>query len=307
MRLQFLIAGSPNAAFCSQIAMFKRGLDHLGPPYSTARLTAVFGDDLITALPSNWVSHMQGIETVFADTADFIRYNAFAQGDLRFDLVDPEADVVLMVDADTLLMRPVPELLEQSLARPALRGMIAHRTPFHQGGSWEEIGTAFPDAPLIFDHEYALQKHRVDGISRRVPCPFYINQGVMCATPDIFRDLGPKMRVLRHDFIARWPDQLMFSSQIALTLTFAKHAIPHEAIPMRYNFANRPRETDVQYPEELKHIALLHYQDCSLYDRHVMFTTQAEFDRFIALELTGSDLVFQDHVKVLTGGEYPFS
>lgn len=306
MRLQFLIAGAPSAAFCSQIAMFKRGLDHLGPPYSSARLTAVFGDDKITVLPPHWASHMMGIETVFAEPADFALYNAFAQGDLRFELVDPDADVVLMFDADTLLLRPIPELLEQSLARPALRGVIAHRSPFHPGSSWEEVGTAFPDAPLVFDHEYALAYHEVEGKQRRVPCPFYINQGVMCATPEIFGDLGPKMKALRHAFIARWPDQLMFSSQIALTLAFAKHAIPHEAIPMRYNFANRPSEADVQYPEELAQVAVLHYQERTLFDRHKIFTSQDEFERFIGLELEGSHRVFQDHVKVITDGLYPF-
>ncbi|MGH1355282.1 MAG: hypothetical protein ACRBBS_09410 [Thalassovita sp.] len=307
MKLQFLIAASPSAAFCSQIAMFKLGLDHLGPPYSTARLTAIFGDAEITELPADWAPHLQGVEAVFVEPADFVRYNAFAQGDMRFELVDRDADVVLMFDADTLLLRPIPELLAQSLAKPALRGVIAHRSPFNLGGSWEEVGAAFLDAPLELDHHYELEYQKVDGVLRRVSTPFYINQGVMCATPEVFLDLGPKMRALRRAFIERWPEQLMFSSQIALTLAFIKHGIPHEAIPMRYNFANRVREADIQYPDELKQIAVLHYQELSRYDRHKIFTTRDQFDSFLALELEGSHRVFQDHVRLLTGGQYPFS
>lgn len=306
MQLQFLIAGSPNAAFCSQIAMFKRGLDYLGPPYSTAWVTAIFGDGEITQLPNDWARHMQDIETVFVETADFRRYNAFAQGDMRFEFVDRHADVVLMIDADTLLLRPIPELLELSLAQPALRGLIAHRSPFHDEGSWEEVAAAFLDAPLVFDQHYSLAYQVIDGARHRIPCPFYINQGVMCATPEIFLDLGPKMRELRHAFIERWPNLLFHSSQIALALAFAKHAIPHEAMAMRYNFVNRPSEADVQYPGELEQIAVLHYQECSHFDRHRVFTTQAEFDRFLELGLQGSHRVFQDHVRLLTDGKYPF-
>ncbi len=305
-RIQFLIAGSPNDAFCSQIGMFKLALSRLGEPYSNAIITAIFGDAEITGLPERWSSIFEGVQVVFADVKDFMKYNVFAQGDLRYEMVDETADIVMMFDADTVLVRAIPELLALSMATPALRAAIAHRPPYGDREIWGPIFDRYLGYRPPFDHEYALVRDKTEDGSKFLASPYYINQGVMFGTAAIFKELGPKMREIRHDLIAQNPNWLLFSAQIALTVALLRHDIPHEAIALRYNYPNRHTEADLNRVSEFENMAVLHYQNTRHYDRHKIFTSKQQFDEFLGIELHGSHLVFQDFVRNLTTGAYPF-
>ena len=74
---------------------------------------------------------------------------------------------------------------------------------------------------------------------------------------------------------------------------------------MRYNFPN-DRCADRLHADEMAEIVLLHYLRTQHFDRHRIFVNAEELDRFLALDLVGSDRLFQEHVRGVTGGVYPF-
>jgi hypothetical protein len=96
-----------------------------------------------------------------------------------------------------------------------------------------------------------------------------------------------------------------FTGQIGIALAVEKAGIPWRALPMRFNFPN-DRNADRLHPEELKQVILIHYLRHSQFDRHRIFADRDAFDRFLALDLTGSDLIFRAHVRRVTGALYPF-
>jgi hypothetical protein len=74
---------------------------------------------------------------------------------------------------------------------------------------------------------------------------------------------------------------------------------------MSYNFPNDP-VADKLYPQELNSISVLHYLRTDKFDRQKIFVSKKNFEKFLSLRLTGSNKIFQEFVKYLTGGKYPF-
>ena len=127
MKVEFLTCGSPNDAFYSQIAFFRMCLDALGGEWREARYVAVFGDLEQAPLPERWRPHFERIEVHHADPGAFRRYRFYAAGDLRYQLVDPGADVSVLVDADTALIRSLPDGFLAEMERdPAVCAVPAH-------------------------------------------------------------------------------------------------------------------------------------------------------------------------------------
>ena len=62
MKVEFAIAGSPNDAFFSQMAMFRLALSDLGGTYKAARVICVFGDSEVQPIPERWREAFKDIE-----------------------------------------------------------------------------------------------------------------------------------------------------------------------------------------------------------------------------------------------------
>ena len=126
MKIDFLIPGSPNDEFYSQIAMFRLSLDALGGSYRDARLVAVFGDTIEKPIPEKWARHFENVEIVWADCDLFAKIGYRAQGDRRYEVMRADADLVVFCDADTLLLRPFEEDVFKLANKGAIGGVIAH-------------------------------------------------------------------------------------------------------------------------------------------------------------------------------------
>jgi hypothetical protein len=305
MKLDFLIPGSPNDAFFSQIAFFRLALDGLGGAYRQARLVAVFGDDTIAPIPSRWSPYLERVEIEWADPADFKRRGYLAQGDRRFDLFRAEADLVVLCDADTAVMRAWPDLAKSLSATPALAGVIAHyHFPWENSTGqpehdWEKLAEALLGHEMPLNHRYSLQ----DPV-RANSCPFYINYGFFAGPPALMSRFSHAYRAMVprvHGIVANH-----FSCQVAVAITIAELGLPTRALPMRYNFPNDSK-ADALYPQELKQIVVQHYLRTNQFDRQHIFASNAEFERFLELDLEGSNRHFQSFVRKLTNGRYPFT
>jgi hypothetical protein len=241
----------------------------------------------------------------------------FAASDLRYELLDPRADLSCLCDADTVLLRPFPRELVRDLKRsPAVAAVVAHFPPplgvdgrqldppvelfpgMPNAAAWNSLGGLILGRPPERSHSYTL----LEGDGDR-SAPFTPNYGFVAGPPAVLarlhrslREIQPKLKPLvGNDFYG----------QIGIALVVQRDGIPTRSLPMRFNFPN-DRAADRLHHDELAQIVLLHYLRTEHFDRQQIFTSAAEFDRFLGLELAGSDRVFQDYVRRTTGGRYPF-
>jgi hypothetical protein len=301
VKLDFLIAASPNDGFFSQIAMFRRALDELGGIYRSARLVAVFGDHEKSELPTKWRPYFDRIDIDWADCRDFATMSYHATGYQCFRACRQDADVVVVCDADTILVRSFPELIDRMRNAPALMGVLANQhIPWSESSGdsfedWQRISRAVIGRDIPCDYRYLLEPERV--------CPFYTNAGFIVATPAIFGSL-------LHMSERLWPlvDRFMgtyFSTQITTCLAAYVLDLPVLSLPRRYNYANYTG-TETFLPDEFENMAVFHYFSTEFFNRQRIFTTPVRFEKFLRLELSGANAVFQALIRRLTGGEFPF-
>ena len=304
-KLDFLLCGSPTEAFFSQMAFFRLCLDAAGGAFRDARMVCVFENAGDATLSPHWRRHFKGIEVEWVTITAGENPGYRAQHNRRFEVIRDDADLAFVCDADVALVGPCDDLVQQLLARPALAGVIAH---FHFSRSPDEIGD--PDAiwpklssnllgkPIDRSNHYTLVRP-----ASPATVPFYINYGVLAGPPNLLRAAYARDLQLR-DPVEQIVGEF-FSAQVSLALSCADLDIPTMALPMRYNFPN-DRIADELYPDELEAVVFLHYLRRRYFDRGEIFTSEADFDRFLAMELVGSDAVFRDRVAAITNGKYPF-
>lgn len=149
MKLDFLLCGSANDAFFSQIAFFRLCLDKLGGMYHDARVAAVFGGCEVVKIPNRWQKFFNRIE-VFgnptSDEKDFLFLDRHYQ---RFETIRTDADLVFLCDADVAPISRFDKLISNLHLKPALAGTIAYQRPPYCGGQrlcseegWQEISKA---------------------------------------------------------------------------------------------------------------------------------------------------------------------
>ncbi len=315
-RIEFLLCGSPNDAFYSQVAFFRLSLDHLGEVYRTARVVAVFGGEEDPVLPPRWERLFDRIELIYASVEAFREHRHFAASDLRFRLFDPTADISCLCDADTVLVRPLPiEFIEEMKAHPALCGVVAHypfpisraahddpegQGLYHgmpQAQAWERMGQIVLGRPIPRPLRYTL----LEGVEDD-RCPFYINYGFLAGPPGLLASLDRQLQEIQPDVSRMVGND--FYGQVGIALAVERAALPWRALPMRFNFPN-DRNADRLHPEELEKVVLLHYLRHTIFDRQAFFASRASFEEFLAMLLVGSDRVFQEHAQRITGGVYP--
>jgi hypothetical protein len=304
-KLDFLLCGSPTDAFFSQMAFFRICLNAAGDAFRDARLVCVFENLDEAYLPPNWRGCFDAIEVEWVRTVAGENPGYRAQHNRRFEVVRDSADLAFMCDADVALVRPCHDLIHRLLVQPALAGVIAHyhfSAPHDELGDpdaiWPKLARDFLGKPIDRSYSYTLARTPAPNTA-----PFYINYGMLAGPPDLMRAAFERDRQLRgpvEEIVGEF-----FSAQVSLALACADVEIPTLALPMRYNFPN-DRIADERYPGELENVVFLHYLRTRNFDRSRIVSNRDEFDRFLGLELAGSDAVFRDHVVAITHGRYPF-
>lgn len=311
MKLDFLIAGSLTPSFLSQIAFFRLCLDHLGGVCQQARVVAVFGDHTTTKLPTRWARHYHNIEVVWAHPVGAHNPGYQAQHLRRFEIMREDADLVFICDADTAFLRTPDMLIRLLMERPALAGVIAHypftfkRRSFpwlarrFSERHWARLATATIGKPMAMPHRYSLLPDEA-----KLRAPFYINYGLLAGTPELLAQFYHRDLQLQNQ--ASEQVGPFWGPQVSLALTCADLGLPTVALPMRYNFPN-DEVADRLHADELQQVVMMHYLRVTHFRRDQIFAEKENFDRFLKLELSGSNRVFQDHVALVTGGAYPFA
>ncbi|WP_203292326.1 hypothetical protein [Maricaulis parjimensis] len=304
MKLEFLICGSLNDSFLSQIAFFRKCLDFLGGDYQQARLVASLGDHQTNELPSEWAPYFDRIEVCFAHEPGAPNPYHEAQHERRFELIDDSADVSVLVDADVAILAPMDELIGQVMTTQAVAGVIAHyHFPWDAGSGdavkdWSYFYRRLLGRSFTPEYSYTLKRPQTGA-----EAPFYINYGVFAGSPKQLRAFDTRERSLRPLVRAEVGD--VWCYQVGLALTCSSLDLPTLALPMRYNFPNDPL-ADQLYPDDLEQIVFMHYLRTKLFSRSEIFASAEAFDAFLSMQLEGSNERFQAHVRAVTNGKYPF-
>jgi hypothetical protein len=305
LKLEFLTCGDANSAFWSQAALFRLALNSLGEPYSSARQVLSVGttgqEDRV---PKQWEPWLTGVEIDWVEES---------QKCLRlYQLAQPTADLSIMCDADTLLLKPLPQsFLEEAIRRPAISGVIAHYPPplLHYEGSpsrpltsvasmWNALARRILGRPMEMRYRYTM----LDDDSERAP--FYVNHGFVAAPAELMHEMGRHIGEILPD--VQYVIDNDFCFQIAIACAVERGSLAHRTLPMRFNFPNDPI-CDRRYPEDLVNVVLIHYLRTTTFDRHRILADAEAFGAFMNLPLNGSNETFRDHVRNLTGGMFPFA
>lgn len=288
--------------------MFRLALDALGGIYEQARVVLCLADPPASSVPTRWQPHLRRVDLIWAP-ADLCRVNG-GPGAFRYDVLDPSCDLAFLCDADTLPMRPFdPVALRRFVDLPAIRGVIAHYPPplTDESGNdysaqgpewfWQFLAHSMLGTSLPLNHAYSL-------LPAPRPCPFYVNYGVVIGSHRLLTILARQLDWIRPRVRATLANR--FVGQISLAVGCVAGRLAVEALPMRYNFPN-DRIADQMYPEELAEVVVMHYLRLDHFDRQHIFASPAVFQAFLQLDLQGSDRVFQQRVREITGGRYPFT
>jgi hypothetical protein len=256
--LEVHVPGSPTPVFLNMVRCLALSLRHFGGAYRDAPVIFTVGDrqeDHTLADRHSWLRDT-GIEVRWVPPATFRERVFFATGNQRFQYRH-KADVVLMLDADTLIAGPLDELIDDVARHGHLAGVIAHARPFRADPSmsWEGVFHYCGLERPRLDHEYTGWGY-MDTDPRHRHCPPYFNAGVLCGPGPLFNEIGAVIDRLARQ-AAECTGELYFQNQMALALAIAKLGVPTRALPMRYNFPNDPL-LEALHADEIPHARILH-------------------------------------------------
>lgn len=298
-----LVAGSPNAAFYSQLAALNYALTKLAWSRWHPRIHLYLGGDSDGSWEA-WRPYLRDIEIAWVSPNRYARQGEWAQSDDVFRIVPVDADVLITMDADVLPVAAFEPVLDRIVERGVVGGTIAHFPPPGSEPrvreSWERMAEGLIDTPLTFPYLHSLDEHR-----KREPSPFYVNFAAVFFPGPVFQRISARYLELRPVLETRMEDG-DFSGQVALSLALLDSGATNWALPMRFNFPNDPI-AERMYPRDLEHVAIFHYLRVRYgYDRHKIFANPAEYRRFLDMPLEGVHRAFQQHVRRIFGDAYPF-
>lgn len=312
-KIDVLIPGSANDQFFSQLAVLRRSLDALGGDFAQARLVGALGEWDTPQVPPRWTHHLDRVDIVWSNPEKRPNPIFDAQHRDRFHNIRDDADVAILCDADVVFMRPFDDLVAHFAAHEELGGVIAH---YHfpidgrrgdPDTDWNHIAMAAIGTVIERPYHYlfgrAPEDDAITDPQQRPRAPFYINYGFLIGQPHLLRRMHEKEAAL----IPRVSTLVepYFSHQVSVALACAALGITTRALPARYNFPNRP-EADARQPGELDQVVMLHYLYDETFRRRTLFAARDAFEAFLSKPLTGVDRVFQDYLRQLFGGRYPF-
>jgi hypothetical protein len=233
----------------------------------------------------------------WADREEFrrISYSAQSLDRLRYPT---DADIVLLSDADTLLVRPIDDILIALTAQPAIAGVLAWVPPFIgagpliPGSSWQAVfASAGRKLPRDrYQHPgwgsmFAQPEHRF--------CPIYYNFGIVFVPGGVVQQLG--LEYERQLPIAlNAPIHPVYYAQVALTFAIYELDLPRLALEPRFNFPNL-EACDRGYPVDLADVRIIHYlSEGVIGTRGGTWGSDDNFRRFLGRQdLTGSNEILR--------------
>ena len=292
---------APTPSFLYQLRCLTHSLRRFGGAFRDAPVIATVGaesldEGLAERMP--WLA-ANGIELRWVPPDEFARLAIFATG-LRRLQHDFQSDMVLLLDADTLIRHPLDDLIERTYRDGVLAGTIAHTPPLTQGKlvdpDWAQLFSlcGLPAPRLEYEHTgwgYFFSD------SRYRYCPPYFNYGVIAVPAGLLSRISqayaPCLERLRAVFGS------YFDGQIALSMAIAQVDAPVRALPLRYNLPNNPL-LEALHHQEIEHATILHLLGDQQFRRAETFASLASLEAFLErTDLRVVSLMAQEVVRAI--------
>jgi hypothetical protein len=273
---------SPTPSFLYQVRCLTHSLRRYGGAYRDAPVVVTVGADevdigLAGRMP--WLAK-SGIELRWVSAEEFAALGIFATAAARLKH-DYRADVVLCLDADTLIRRPLDALIKRVYRDRVLAGVIAHTTPLRDGRlsepDWAQLFSLCGLAEPRLEHEHTGWGYFFADPRYRY-CPAYFNYGAIAAPAEMLTRIAPVVQ--RHLVRLREVMACFFDAQLALAMAIAELEIPVLPLPMRYNMTNNPL-IEALYHREIDHAVVLHYLSEQHFRRRETFASLASLEAFL--------------------------
>ncbi len=302
--LEVRIPISPRADYFNRVRLIAQSIRSLGGRYADVVVRVSVGadhepEDLYALLP--W-SRALGVKWHWVERQEFRAWakTSHAYIATMMERFRPpfDAENILMLDADVLVMRSFDELMLRLQGKPAIAGVMAHVTPF--GGSqiacWSHLFQTMGMAAPPFDWPVSGWGIMTNDPAAKMSPP-YFNTGVVLAPSHLLEQIyQPYMDALS---VVRGAMDSYFFEQIALTLALYKTQIPFDVLPVRYNFPNQPG-FDVGYPADLSDVCFLHFLREDVVNRTRDFASLDAMQAFVGrTDLVGSNELFRRRVGEL--------
>jgi hypothetical protein len=308
-KVAILVAASPTPAFYSQIAMLDLALRARTWRRWRPAVHVYVGGRRDALADAWWLPRLETIELHWTADSDFAQDGDWAQSDDVFRHAPEGADVFVAMDADTLPVADLEDVLDAVLEAGAVAGVIAHYpTVLNSPGdslheTWLRLAEGLTAAQLSFTFAHTLMAADAPGHHRLTP--FYLNFGVVFFPRTSFQSVAERYLAIRPRLMRRMRDP-DFSGQVALTLAIADAGVSTWALPIRYNFPNDPI-AERMYPDELASVVVYHYLRTGAFNRHEIFVDATRYAQFLEAPLSGVNRRFRDAVQEIAGSTYPFT
>jgi hypothetical protein len=283
LTLEIHVPMSVHPHFFYQLRCLTHSLRRFGGAYRDAPVIGIVQADRVDeglAGRMPWLA-ANGIELRWVPEAESAALGVHAAGSARLRQ-DFRSDMVLLLDADTLIRRPLDDLIDRSYRDGVIAGVIAHKSPFVEWGRENEDWSSFftlcelPEPRLEYEHTgwgYFFSDARLRY------CPPYFNYGVIAAPAAAIAAIG---RVAdRHLVRIRDAIGCVFDAQLAFTAAIVELGIPTRALPMRYNMANQPL-IEAIHRAEVDEAVILHLLFEQQIKRWDVFHSLAGLETFLA-------------------------
>ncbi|PST17622.1 hypothetical protein C7U61_18515 [Rhizobium sp. JAB6] len=301
MSFEFRVPILPRPSFFSNVKLTALSLAKLGSDYAAAPIRVSVGegpnrDSVATAniwsdaYPVEW--QMVPREANDAEFSSGLDRYAKPAG----------SDVIILIDADTCLMRPIDELLEnlRVAGRPTVAGMQAHFPPFPDRSTseaqWRLLLAEFGFSEAVLDRSYSMSSPVESG-----HCPPYFNYGFVAFNAAAFERIRPLMAGYTQKLLTQLAgiQSIYFTAQLALTLAILEADVDVLELGPEYNCPN----SDEMLTHGLRSVAdirVLHYLRNNVFNRHTFLCERQEFEAFRGTKFASSVVqAFQAHVLSL--------
>ena len=253
--LEVHVPVSPTPTFLNMAHYLTRSLRVRGGRYRDAPIILTVGaekPDPGLARNHPWMAD-NGVEVRWIDEALFARESWYATACERFRY-EFKSDVVLALDADTLIAGPLDELVEEAHRTKAVCGVVAHIPPLSRREQWQEIYRSCGLGEFETPCEHTGWGYMFQDEALRY-CPPYFNLGVLAAPAAAMRSIGKAIYELMA--VVDAVHRTIYRVQMAVSLTVTRFGLPFRALPFRWNFANDPL-LEALHADELGDVRIIH-------------------------------------------------
>lgn len=292
--LEIHVPISPTPLFFNRMHYLAASLGVYGGPAAEAPLVITVGDDSepFDLRRANPWSRRYPIEWRWLDRALYRRFLYWGTRQQRFRY-DYQADVVLFLDPDVLVVGPFVELVEDVARTGSFTGITAHTTPVRDEFTWERLFALARLGPPLMQCEHSGFGVMFNDAANRY-CPPYFNLGVLACPASVGRAIGS---VIMSELETIFEYESFFRAQASLTLAIVRLGIPWQLMSLKYNFPNDPRFL-ARYRGEFEDKRLVHYLRKQQFDKEADFGTPAQIGALINREgLNEVNRAFLDRLR----------